>query len=141
MPTFKHGKNTSVQIKDNDTGGTLRDISNVLTDSNFQRAVESADVTAFGASAKEYIAGLADGTVSISGHFDQTVDGYLSGILGKGPVDFEYYPTGTAAGANNVKYTGKMMLVSYDPSSPVGDKVGFTAEFQLSGAVARAVIA
>jgi hypothetical protein len=133
MPTFVHGKSTNFQI--DDTGGTSRDISNVLTSVDFPETVDTAETTAFGSSAKSYIVGLTDATVSVSGIWDSTVDGYLSGGAEPASRTFIYGPAGSTAG--NVKYTGEAIMTSYSISNPVGDVVTFSADFQVTGAVTR----
>ena len=134
MPTFRHGKSTAFKV--DDSGGTLRDISNTLTDVGFPQTVDTAETSSFGDSAKTYIVGLSDSTVSISGNFDATVDGYLAGILGQAAtVSFEYGPEGSTAGY--VKYSGEAILTSYEKSGAIGDVVTYSAEFQVTGAVTR----
>ena len=130
MPTFTHGKNAAFKI--DDSGGTLRDISNVLTDVAVSRTADVAEVSAFSNSSKAYVAGLKDATITISGSFDATVDGYLSGILGV-EGSFEFYPIGTTGG--NPKASGEAICTSYDRSPDVGGAVTFTAAFQVSGDV------
>ena len=129
MPTFTHGKNAAFKI--DDSGGTLRDISDVLTDVAVSRTADVAEVSAFSNSSKAYVAGLKDATITISGSFDATVDGYLSGILGVG--SFEFYPIGTTGG--NPKALGECIMTSYDRTPDVGGAVSFTAAFQVSGDV------
>ena len=116
MPTFTHGKNAAFKI--DDSGGTLRDISNVLTDVAVSRTADVAEVSAFSNSSKAYVAGLKDATITISGSFDATVDGYLSGILGV-EGSFEFYPIGTTGG--NPKASGEAICTSYDrtPAPPL----------------------
>ena len=130
MPTFTHGKDAAFKI--DDSGGTLRDISNVLTDVAISRTADVAEVSAFSNSSKAYVAGLKDATITISGSFDATVDGYLSGILGA-EGSFEFYPIGTTGG--NPKSSGECILTSYDRTPDVGGAVSFTASFQVSGDV------
>jgi hypothetical protein len=130
MPTFTHGKNAAFKI--DDSGGTLRDISNVLTDVAVSRTADVAEVSAFSNSSKAYVAGLKDATITISGSFDATVDGYLSGILGV-EGSFEFYPIGTTGG--NPKASGEAICTSYDRTPDVGGAVTFTAAFQVSGDV------
>jgi hypothetical protein len=109
MPTFTHGKSTVFKI--DDSGGTLRDISNTLTDVSFPRSVDTAETSSFGDSAKTYIVGLSDATISVSGNFDATVDGFLAGVVGHAtPLDFEYGPEGSTS--PDVKYTGTCFLTS-----------------------------
>lgn len=130
MPTFTHGKNAAFKI--DDSGGTLRDISNVLTDVSISRTADVAEVSAFSNSSKAYVAGLKDATLTISGSFDATVDGYLSGILGA-EGSFEFYPIGTTGG--NPKASGEAIMTSYDRTPDIGGAVTFTAAFQVSGDV------
>lgn len=130
MPTFTHGKNAAFKI--DDSGGTLRDISNVLTDVAISKTADVAEVSAFSNSSKAYVAGLKDATITISGSFDATVDGYLKAILGV-EGDFEFYPIGTTGG--NPKASGKAIMTSYDRTPDVGGAVSFSAAFQVSGDV------
>lgn len=134
MPTFRHGKSTVFKV--DNSGGTLTDISNTLTDVSFPQSVDTAETSAFGDSAKTYIVGLTDSTISISGNFDATVDAHLASILGQSAsVSFEYGPEGSTNGL--VKYTGECYLTSYEKSGAIGDVVSFSAEFQVTGAVSR----
>jgi hypothetical protein len=130
MPTFTHGKNAAFKI--DDSGGTLRDISDVLTDVSISRTADVAEVSAFSNSSKAFVAGLKDATLTISGSFDATVDGYLSGILGV-EGSFEFYPIGTTGG--NPKASGEAIMTSYDRTPDIGGAVTFTAAFQVSGDV------
>ena len=133
---FVHGK--SAVFKVDDSGGTLRDLSSYLNDVSFPRDVETAETTTFGVagSAKTYIVGLSDATISVSGLFDATADGYLAGVVGHATVlDFEYGPEGSGAGA--IKYTGTCILTSYEVSASVGDAVQASADFQVTGSITR----
>jgi hypothetical protein len=130
MPTFTHGKNAV--FKFDDSGGTIRDVSDVLTDVAVTRSADVAEVSAFSNTSKAYVSGLLDATISLSGSYDSTVNGYLTGILGS-EVDFEFYPIGTTGG--NPKSSGKAILVSYDRNPDVAGAVTFTASFQVTGNV------
>ena len=132
MPTFAHGKSTDFAI--DDTGGTSRNISDTLTDVSFPQTIDTAETTAFGSSNKSYIVGLKDTTISVSGIWDATVDGYLSGTE-PASRSFIFGPAGTTGG--NVKYTGEAIMTNYSQSNPVGDVVSFTADFQVTGSVTR----
>jgi len=131
---FGHGK--SAVFKLDDSGGTLRDLSSYINEASMPRDIETAETTAFGSSAKSYITGLSDATISISGIFDAVSDGYLAGALGQSAtLSFEYGPLGSTA--SMIKYTGEAILTSYEVSSPVGDVVTFSADLQVTGAVTR----
>lgn len=134
MPTFRHGKNTVFKI--DDSGGTLRNISDVLNSVSFPREVETLETTSFGSTNRSYVVGFQDATISIEGSFDATVDGYLAGVVGsETSLSFEYGPEGSTNGF--VKFTGECYLTSYEVSGGVGDIVAFTAEFQVTGAITR----
>ena len=132
MPTFHHGKATHFEL--DDTGGTRRDVSNVLVSVDFPEIVETAETTAFGATSKSYIVGLRDATISVSGIWDSTVDGY---IIGTEPATrtFIFGPAGNTSGY--VKYTGECILTNYSVSSPVGAVVTFSLDLQCTGGVTR----
>ena len=132
MPTFYHGKSTNFSL--DDTGGTSRDISDVLVSVDFPEIVETAETTAFGSTSKSYIVGLRDATISVSGIWDATVDGY---IIGTEPATrtFIFGPAGSTSGY--VKYTGECILTNYSVSSPVGDVVTFSLDLQCTGGVTR----
>lgn len=131
-----HGSKAVFQVQD--AGSTLRDLSAFLTEAGLPRSSDTAEVTTLGALSKKYIPGLKDGTIPIAGPFDPTVDGYLAGILGM-ERNFEYYPAGSPASATKPKYTGACICTSYEPSSPVDDASTFSAEFQITGDVTRAI--
>ena len=67
MPTFRHGKSVKVYVDEFDFSSYFNDVSAATT-------VETAETSTFGSSAKEYIPGLMDGTVSLSGLFESTAD-------------------------------------------------------------------
>ena len=112
MPTFVHGKSTFFSI--DDTGGTVRDISDTLTSVDFPETIDTAETTAFGATSKSFIVGLRDATISVSGLWDATVDGYF---IGTEPASrsFVFGPAGNTGGY--VKYSGEAILTSYSVSS------------------------
>ena len=132
MPTFVHGKSTFFSI--DDTGGTVRDISNTLTSVDFPETIDTAETTAFGATSKSYIVGLRDATISVSGLWDATVDGYF---IGTEPAtrSFVFGPAGNTSGY--VKYSGEAILTSYSVSSPVQDVDSYSADFQVTANVTR----
>ena len=132
MPTFVHGKSTDFEL--DDTGGTSRSLSNVLTSVDFPETIDTAETTAFGATSKSYIVGLRDATISVSGLWDATVDGY---VIGTEPAtrSFIFGPAGSTS--SNVKYTGECILTNYSISNPVGDVVTFSLDLQVTGNVTR----
>ena len=133
MPTFVHGK--SVNFSLDDTGGTSRDLSDVLNSVDFPEVTETADSTAFGSLSRSFIVGLETATLSLSGLWDATVDGYLKGGTEPASRTFIYGPAGSTSG--NIKYTGEAILTNYSQSSPVGDIVTFSVDLQCTGVITR----
>lgn len=134
MPTFRHGKTAVFKV--DDSGGTLRDLSDASNSISFPREAEVVETTSFGSSDRTYIVGFKNQTISVEGSFDATYDGYLAGILGQdATVSFEYGPEGSTS--TRTKYTGECILTSYETSAGVGDVVNFSASFQITGAVTR----
>ena len=132
MPTFSTGK--AAVFKIDDCGGTERTISDVLNSVDFPESTDTAETTAFGASSRSYIVSLESATISISGQYDATVDGYFKSAAEPASRSFEYQPTGVSG---HSKYSGDCILTNYSLSSPVGDVVTFSADFQVTGAVTR----
>jgi hypothetical protein len=133
---FVHGKSATFKL--DDSAGTLRDLSTYVMDIGFPRSIETAETTTFQAtgSAKTFITGLTDASISVSGLFDSVADAYLAGVLGQtATLTFEYGPAGSTAG--NIKYTGECIMTSYEVSASVGDSVQASADFQVTGAVTR----
>ena len=133
MPTFVHGK--SVDFAIDDTSGSSRNISDTVNSVDFPETTETADTTAFGSSSRSFIVGLESATISISGLWDSTVDGYIKGGTEPSSRSFIYGPAGSTGG--NVKYTGVCIMTNYSISSPVGDVVTFSIDLQVTGAVTR----
>lgn len=133
MPTFVHGKSTDFSL--DDTSGTPRNISNVLTSVDFPETIDTAETTTFGSTNKSYIVGLKDATISVSGIWDSTVDGYFMGGTEPASRSFIYGPAGSTGG--NVKYTGEAIVTNYSISNPVGDVVTFSLDLQVTGSVTR----
>lgn len=122
---FIHGKGTAVLFNQTD-------LSSFFNDASVSRSVETAETTSFGDNSKNYIVGLQDGTVSLTGMFDGSagaVDEVLQGILGTndGGLVTVFY-NGTTAG--NRCSLAKVEATSYDVSAPVGDVVAASAELQ-----------
>lgn len=129
---FVHGKTAVFKI--DNSSGTLTDISAYCDSVDLPLTADTAETSTFGSTAKSYIAGLKDSTLSVSGIWDATADATLAAIVGLTGT-FEYGPAGSTAGL--IKYTGECICTSYSTSAPVGDKVTFSAEFQVTGAVTR----
>jgi hypothetical protein len=132
---FIHGKSAIVLQNEFDLSTYFNDIS-------ISRSIETAETTAFGASAKAYIVGLIDGTLSLSGMFDgsaNAIDAEMTDVLGvnAGAVISASVSGVTTIGTRMISTTGK--LTSYEVTAPVGDVVSANAEFQADDGIGNAV--
>ena len=139
MPTFRHGKNTNFQL--DNAAGTLVDLSTYINEVSFPREVETGETTAFGSSAKSYIVGLSDSSLSVSGMYDATIDAQIVAVIAAldagtlATASFVYGPEGSTS--TRIKFTGECIVTSYEVSSAVGDVVSFSLDLQTTGAVTR----
>lgn len=133
---FRHGKGSYFALATQGTPGTTVNISSYTDEVTLPRDVDMAEVTAFGDTVKKYIPGLPDSQISLGGHWDSTLDAQLAALVGfDTAVNWQYGPEGNAAG--RVRYAGTCFLSGYETSSPVGDKVSYSASLQQAGAITR----
>lgn len=129
MPTFNHGSVAILLLN-------AVDYSEYLSEAGLEREIDSAETSALGTTAKTYVPGLTDGSFSLSGMYEPTLDTALDGFHGDASIPFEYRPAGTGSG--KPKYTGNCILTSYSISTSVDDMASIEAEFQVTGAITRA---
>lgn len=101
---------------------------------------ESLEITAFGNSARRYIAGLQDSSVTFSFHQDfaaASIDSIVSDNLG-GTVAVVIKPTSGSVTSSNPSYTFNALVVQHVPfSSNVGDLATQDLTWPVDGAVTR----
>lgn len=127
MPTFLHGKGSKILLDEFDLSAFFNSV-------DVAQSLETAETTGFGSTAKSYIPGLQDATLSLSGMFSQETDGSdeeLQEILGSAttPLLTVILQAGTIG---NTAIVAKAHETSYSISSPVGDVVSITADFNAS---------
>ena len=125
MPTFVHGKGTAVYLDEFVMTPYFNSTDVTLTN-------ETAEITAFGATSKSYILGLAAGTLSMSGMWTADTDGSdeeLHAILGSATA--ANITIAEAAGTIGNRATfARCDEVNYSISNPVADVSTITADFQ-----------
>lgn len=136
---YSHGSKAVIKFGTSGAPATLTDISQYVKSVSFPEEADTHETTTLGATAKSYIAGLKDATISIDGVFDPIIDAHLNGILGLDGVAFEYGPQGSSSG--NVKYTGNCICTSYEAETPADDVGTFSCEFQVTGNITRGTYA
>jgi len=125
MPTFVHGKGTKVYLDEFEMTTYFNSADVALTN-------ETAEITAFGATSKSYLLGLADGTLSLGGMWNQETDGSdeeLHAILGSATA--ANITVAEAAGTIGNRATiARCDETNYSISNPVADVSTITADFQ-----------
>ncbi len=119
-------------------GGT--DFSDSLAAVTLDVSREQLEITAFGDSARRYIGGLQDSSVTLSFHQDfaaGAVDSTIWSNLG-GTVAIVVKPTSSAVSATNPSYTFNALVVQSTPfASNVGDLATMDVTWPVDGAITR----
>lgn len=124
---FVHGKNTYVSLN-----GV--DLSAFTNTSEFTRTNDSHDVTTYGKNSHVFKGGLAGGTATMGGIYDNGTTGPRDTIepliQNENTVTFIRRPEGTGSGLPQDSVA--VLVTSYDESSPAADMVTWSCEMQLS---------
>ena len=119
-------------------GGT--DFSDSLAAVTLDVSREQLEITAFGDSARRYIGGLQDSSVTLSFHQDfaaGAVDSTIWSNLG-GTVAIVIKPTSSAVSATNPSYSFNALVVQSTPfASNVGDLATMDVTWPVDGAITR----
>jgi hypothetical protein len=116
------------------------DFSDSLAAVTLDISREQLEITAFGDSARRYIGGLQDSSVTLSFHQDfaaGSVDEIIHSNLG-GTVAIVIKPTGGSVTSSNPSYAFNALVVQSTPfSSNVGDLATQDVTWPVDGAVTR----
>lgn len=128
----QHGKNTFISM-----GGTS--IGVFCDKSDFSQDVDLDETSAYGDTNKTYIAGLIDTTFSLGGKYDTVATGprakFEAAIDGGVAVAFVRQIEGVGTGKPSQAFSG--FVESYVETAPVGGKITWSADVQVSGPVTR----
>lgn len=125
--SFSHGKNLVTLL-----GGY--DISPFCDDAQISKALDEVETTTFGSTAKQYLTGFQDGSISLGGFFDGSAagsDAILDAAFNGGAEAFTVGYAGTAVG--NRADLASALDKKYDVSGAVGAAVKFKAELRADG--------
>lgn len=127
---FRHGKFAEIKV-------ATHALSAYCDVADLDINVTTADTTTFGSSWKSALTGLADGKVALAGVYDPTAStgpaAVLTALIGADPFAVEVYPGGNITG--QAKRTFNAILTSYKEGAKVNDKVTFSADLMITGAV------
>lgn len=131
--SFTHGRLTVLKIGTNDISGATKT-------STFEGSADIHDTTGYGASGHAKAGGLTDGKFTASGTYDlTTITGTLATMEGKEGTSqsLTRQVKGTLTGLPQEAFTA--VLSKFTVSAPVDDMVTWAGEWEVSGAVNRAV--
>jgi hypothetical protein len=123
MPTFRHGKNTTVLSDD-------FDLTTYLNSATAAYSVDVPETTTFGSSDRSYIVGHNEGTLSFEGLFDGTTDSADSifhAALGNA-TDKVITVSNDSTAIGGRAILAAAASTSYEISSPLTDVVSVSAE-------------
>ena len=116
------------------SGGTTRNLSSGITESNFGRTIETADVTTYGDTDRSYLAGLRSGAISASGLYASTYEDVIGPLLGISTgIGLLYFPHGNVTG--RPKLTCGVIFTDASIGAPVGDKVSMNFSMARTGSI------
>lgn len=134
MTAFKHGSKAKAYANGYDLSGYLKSVS-------FSANADTAETSTLGTTAKTYVGGLKDATLSAEGLFDGAagaVDVILNTALGTEFSLWTVLPHGDVLA--NPAYGFQAIHTSYEVSSPVDDVVSVTTEAQSKVAAERGTV-
>lgn len=117
------------------------DLSDHVISLEFPLEAEMVDETAMGDSARSFLAGLKNGTVTVNFQQDfasSKVDATLFPLLGAAAFALAIRPVNTTIAATNPEFQFNALLKSYPPvAGTVGELAKAQAVFQLTTVVTR----
>ncbi len=119
------------------------DFSSKLAACTLDITREQLEITSFGNTARRYIAGLQDASVTLSFHQDFAVDSVDSTIFSNlgGTVAITIRPTSSAVGSANPEYRFNALIVQSTPfSANVGDLATMDLTLPVDGAITRGTV-
>lgn len=112
------------------------DLSAWMDSTTFDVTADIHETTTYGNAWKTRIGGLKDGSFSIGGIYDSAAGGpeaTIRPLVGGAATAYEWGPEGNTSG--KPKYSGTVVVESYQQSVPVGDVIRWTATLQNTGTV------
>ncbi len=100
-----------------------------------EETADEVDVTTYGSTDKEFVAGMVDRTATMEILDDSEASAAIRSVLQIGSSNsLTWFPKGTASG-NQKHQAGTAVVLSRSRSYPYDDAVVFTTNFRISGAV------
>ena len=128
---FVHGKSTKVVFNGYDLSPYLNSVSAA-------RSQELAETTTFSATAKTFLAGFGDATISAEGYWDgaaAAIDVLFNAAIASDTAQTLTISRNAADAPGDAAELASCKQTSYEVSSGINDVTSISAEFQANGAV------
>ena len=125
---FTHGKDACFYL--GNYTATLTSITAYCDSIDAPFSADVAETTVFGNSQKQYVPGLKDGTISLSGPLDTAINSIMIYAWGVSK-EFSYGPQGSASGS--IKYAGSAICTNYTVTTGLDGAARWNASLQMSG--------
>jgi len=122
--TFQHGNKGRITINS-------VDYSQYSKEAGADLEIKSGEVTVLTKTAENYIPGLKDGKIPLSGPYDGALDSAIATCISTGSVTFQYDPQGSGA-SGLPRYTGSGFFTKYSIKTNKDGPGTWDAEFQIS---------
>lgn len=132
---FTHGKDAVIQF--DNAADSLTDFTQYVTEVGITMNGEAIDVTTLGDTWRDFIGGIKGATITMNGIYDPTVDAALFAAVNTAK-SIQWDPQGSGSGLP--RFTGEMIITSYNPTSPIGGASTWTASGTVDGTLTRATI-
>lgn len=132
---FTQGKNATLSVNSQTWTGYVSNVS-------ITRNKDTLDVTTLGDSNREFIGGLLNATVQVTGYFDNTAVGYLNTAFGLGSTTTFSWSLVLGEGGATITYqqtasgTVGGYISTFEIGAPVDGLMGVSFTIQCSGAIA-----
>ena len=126
-----HGKKGLVYIAPSGTGAAVS--IGALSEWTADFTVDTVEVSAFGDTNKQYVVGLADAKGTLSGFFDDTIDGLFTACESYAAVRMYLYPSSDAI----TKYWYGTAFTDFSVSTGVAAAVAVSGNWTAAGTWAR----
>jgi len=127
--TFQHGNKARLTINSVDYSAYAKEAGADLE-------VKAAETTVLTNTAENYIPGLKDGKIPLSGVYDGTLDSQVATAITAGSVAFQYDPQGNSS-SGLPRYTGNGFFTKYSIKTNTSGAGTWDGEFQISNGWTR----
>lgn len=139
MAVEYHGKLSRFWLGTFALPATLVDVSGYFTNIAFPQEFDEDETSAFGDGTKEFILGLSDSTLTLTGNYDPTIAAQLGALhFSDVTPNWEYYPIGPGTG--KVKYAGTGAVYTFNRSRNIQGKQTIVATIQQASNITRTVL-